>query len=195
MFSLLIIPVVFWYYGSNYIKENDYRVLGFNMPPKDYFETYPEEDYKVNYNCEEFNVPINFSQETEENFFEIIKNLQEKNIDKSGVKFQLTSENTYNDIIKLLNLMEKTEQGRYLFDFKDDYFYVLHHEVSKDLEERPILSCDLVVYDDRSTLQIIKTDIIEQFIQKIPKFLYPILIGYFILVICAIFRPKIFIPL
>lgn len=129
MFSLLIIPVVFWYYGSNYIKENDYRVLDFNMPPKDYFETYPEEDYKVNYNCEEVNVPINFSQETEENFFEIIKNLQEKNIDKSGVKFQLTSENTYNDIIKLLNLMEKTEQGRYLFDFKDDYFYVLHHEV------------------------------------------------------------------
>lgn len=72
-------------------------------------------------------------------------------------------------------------------------FFIM--KFSKDLEERPILSCDLVVYDDRSTLQIIKTDIIEQFIQKIPKFLYPILIGYFILVICAIFRPKIFIPL
>lgn len=35
---------------------------------------------------------------------------------------------------------------------------------------------------------------IKNFIQKIPKFSYPILIGYFILVICAIFRPRIFIP-
>lgn len=192
--SLLVIPLVFWFYVSNYIEQNDYRVISFNMPPKDHFENYPEENYKVNYHYKEVNVPVNFSKETEDNFFKLIKNLQEKNIDKSGIKFQFNSENTYNDIIQLLNLMEKTEQGRYLFDFKDDNFYVIHDKVSTDLEVSPIFICGGVLNLPTEEMEVSYLYLIRDFIQNIPKSSYPIIIGYFLLVICTIFRPKIFIP-
>lgn len=38
MFSLLVIPFVFLFYATNYLKENDFRVLGIVFPEKDSFK-------------------------------------------------------------------------------------------------------------------------------------------------------------
>lgn len=192
--SLILIPLVLWSYGTKYMEENDFRVIGYHSLPKDYFKEYPEENYKIGYNYNEIVVPINFSKEIEKEYFNLIKELQENNVDKTGIKFQLCSNHTYGDFMKFQNLMMKTDQGRYSLDLEDDNFYVIHHKTSSDLAEIPFITCGLIDYEDRSKFEIMISDF-KEFIQNIPKFFYPILIGYFILVICAIFRPKIFIPI
>jgi len=191
MFSLLVIPLVFWYLGSEYLRENDYRVLGINFPEKNYLEHYPQYNYKIGYNYETIQVPANFSKETEDQYFNLIKKLQERNIDKTGIKFQLSDENTYGDFVKLNDLMLLTEQDMYSANLEDDAFYVIHHK-KINIAEPTLIGCIVVPFDDRSNYEIFSSDL-KGFIQNLPNSIYLILFGYLILVICAIFKPKIFI--
>jgi len=142
MFSLLAIPLVFAFYASDYLKENDYRVVSLNMPPKDFFQTEEWEFYK-DFEYKDVTVPVNFSNDVENQFYNLIKELQKENIDKTGIKFQLSDANTYDDIIKLLDLMEITEQGRYLINFNDNSFYVLHikKEGNSGMDDILVMTC------------------------------------------------------
>ena len=194
MFSLLVIPFVFLFYATNYLKENDFRVLGIVFPEKDSFKKYPESNYKVGYKYDTVQVPVDFQKETEGQFFELIKQLQEKNVDKTGIKFQLTDKNTYGDFVRLNNLMLLTEQYVYAADLDDDGFYIIHLKKEIDNEEITPFYCGLHYHDDRSGFEIFKSDI-KDFFQNLPNSAYPIIAGYLILVVISFFRPKIFIPI
>ena len=191
IFSLLVIPLVFWSYGNNYIEENDFRVLSFNMPPKDYMEEEQFADVFADMKYDDVKVPPNFSADIELEYLNLVKDLQEKNIDKTAIRFQFTKDNTYGDIVNLLNIMETTEQPRYGWKLEENTFEVIH---VKPIEYE-VMACGgyFEIQEEKASPKLLTS--IRNFIQKIPKFSYPILIGYFILVICAIFRPKILIPL
>jgi len=187
--SLLVIPLVFWYYGTHYIEKNDFRMLGLNMPPKNYLEDeFTAELFKdLIYN--DVNVLPNFSDKTESEYLNLVRDLQEKNINKTAIRFHLSEQNTYGDLVKLLNIMEKTEQPRYGLRLDENTFEVIH---IKPVDENSIIcgtswDSDIVLIDDS------KFDI-KEFLQKLPGFSYILLIGYLIMIICAIFKPKIFIP-
>ena len=62
----------------------------------------------------------------EEYYINLIIDIQKENIDKTGIKFQFTDENTYQDLIRLLDLMEISNQSHYVLDIEDDNFYVIH---------------------------------------------------------------------
>lgn len=76
--SLIVIPLVFWFYGNNYLKENDFRVIKFNMPPKNHFEEFPDFVPEIHFNSSPIIVPPNFSDETELKYLNLVKDLQEK---------------------------------------------------------------------------------------------------------------------
>lgn len=189
--SLIVIPLVLWSYGTDYMKENDFRVLGLNMPPKDYMEEEEFADVFDNMKYDDVKVPPNFTDEAEVSYFNLIRDLQEKNIDKTAIRFQLSDENTYGDIVKLLNLMEKTEQPRYGWKLKENTFEVIHIKPI----EYDVMPCggERMIREEEKELSFLESFI--YYFKNLPNYIYPIIIGYFLLFICAIFRPKIFIPI
>lgn len=138
--SLLIIPVLFYVFYINQKFQNEYTYIYFNFSPKNYFINYPEGDFKVGYSYTQINVPPNFSKAEEDEYLKMIKNLQKKNIDKTGIKFQFTDENTYQDLIRLLDLMEISDQPRYGLDIEDDNLYVIHDKEIEQQREVPEFS-------------------------------------------------------
>lgn len=189
--SLILIPLILWSYGTKYIEDNDYRVLRFNMPPKDYMEIKEFADVFDNMKYDDVKVPPNFTDETEVSYFNLIRDLQEKNIDKTAIRFQFSHENTYGDIVKLLNLMEKTEHPRYGWKLQENTFEVIHIK-SIEYTEMACGGDRMILQEER------KKSFLESFMyyfKNLPKYIYPIIIGYLLLIICSIFRPKIFIPI
>ena len=193
MFSLLVIPLAFIFYASNYLKENDFRFLSIYFPEKNYFENYPENNYRIGYNYDTIKVQVDFIKETEEKYFKLIKELQGRNIDKTGIIFQLSDENTYGDFVKLTNLMLLTEQSVYAADMETNGFYVIHNQIDYSLKEITPIYCGLYYQQESMSTKEFFSNI-KLFLKNLPNFIYLILIGYLILVICAIFRPKFFIP-
>ena len=192
IFSLLVIPLVFYYYANERFEQFSENYLYFTFPPKDYFNYYPEGNYKIGYSYLELVVPPNFSDETENYYFKLIKDLQELNINKSGIKFQLNDNNVYADFIKLANLMELTDQSRYSLDLEDNNFYV----VNDNVEDRGnILICGTSFLENESKSSFNLLSEINYFLKSLPKYAYIIIIGYLILVVISLFQPKIFIPI
>lgn len=95
------------------------------MPPKDYFENDEIAEFVKDIKYDEFKVPVNFSDKTELTYIKLIEKLKEENIDKTGIKFQLTELNTYGDMVNLLNIMEKTEQPMYGWRLEENTFFYL----------------------------------------------------------------------
>lgn len=162
------------------------------MPPKNHFEEFPDFLPEINFNSSPIIVPPNFSDKTELKYLNLVKDLQEKNIDKTGLRFQLSDDNTYGDMVKLLNLMLITEQDRYGFRFEENTFLVLN---MLDVYDENVVLCggNLGFPEEKHKISFLNS--LKKYIINLPNYTYPILIGYFILVICAIFRPKIFISL
>lgn len=186
IFSLLVIPIVFWYYGTEYIKENDFRVISFNMPPKDYSKRPEFVEILKDLKFKSIIVPPNFSDKTENHFFNLVKELQKNDIDKTGIKFQLTNQNTYADLVKLLNIMEKTGQGRYGLNIEGNSFEIIH--IKKIKEDVMMCGTSSAMVNFENTKSENKFNL---FFQKLPNYTFPIIIGYFLLILCAIFKPKI----
>lgn len=128
--SLLVIPVLFYIFYFNQKVQTEDTYIYFNFPPKNYFINYPEGDFKVGYSYTQINVPTNFSKAEEDEYLKMIKNLQKKNIDKTGIKFQFTDDNIYQDFIRLLDLMEISNQPRYGLDLDDNNFYVINDRLN-----------------------------------------------------------------
>lgn len=109
------------------INNQNQNFLKLYLPPKDYFEILPEYNYRVLVKYETIDFPVNFTIEQEKYFKAAILKLQEENIQKTSLKILLTDSHTYNDLIRLLNLMEITEQPQYFWHLEDNYFYVVNN--------------------------------------------------------------------
>ncbi len=192
MFSLLVIPFVFLFYANERFEQFSENYLSFNFPPKDYFKYYPEGNYKIGYSYLELIVPSNFTEETENYYFKLIKDLQAKNIDKSGIKFQLNENNVYADFIKLADLMEQTDHPRYGLDLEDNNFYVINDMVES---QDNIFICGTTYIENESKNSIKPISDLKFFLKSLPNYAYIIIIGYLTLVVISFFRPKIFIPI
>lgn len=98
MISLIFIPIIFWFSAQPTLDELNLRVLDLGLPVKPKIgEKAPE--YAVipidGYNYETIILPNNFSKEREDEFKNKILQLQNQNIDKTGIKFQLSDTNNY----------------------------------------------------------------------------------------------------
>ena len=196
MISLIFIPFLFWIYSKPIVEELNYRVIDLGLPfkPKK-GEKAPE--YAVipieGYNYKTIKVPSNFNEKIETEFINQVKKLQKENIDKTGIKFQLSDKNSYNDFVKLLNIMHKTKQDMYGLDTEsENSLYVVHRKFEKSDNFEDFVLCGGVIYDyenqDDSFYQ--NFNAFQKVIKNSPKEVYLLIVGFLILVWMSINRLK-----
>jgi len=187
MISLIFIPILFWIYAKPTYDNLNLRVLDLGLPYKaKKGEKAPE--YAVipieGYNYDLVNVPKNLDKETEKKYLALIAKIRKRNIDKSGIKFQFSNENTYGDLVKVVNLMLKVDQDFWGLDTeKSNAFYFVHKKFEYD-KENDFVICGGVIgldYLDKKDYDYQHANYFQKILKFSPKEIYFLIFGYLIL--------------
>ena len=193
MISLIFIPIIFWNSAKPTLDELNLRVIDLGLPYKtkkgekatDY-NTIPIDGYKY----QTINIPNNFDEKTEKEYFNKIKKIQKQNIDKTGIKFQLSANNNFNDLVRLINLMQKTEQDFWGLDTeKANAFYVVHRKFEYSNEDDFVI-CGGVIFDyiDQKDYDLKHLNFFQKVVNHSPKESYYLIFGFLILVYVSVSR-------
>ena len=132
LISLLFISPLFWYFSKPTLEKMNLRVMDIGLPYKaKNGEKAPEYSQipMEGWNYKAINIPINFNNETEMKFIGVINKLQNDKIEKSGIKFQFSNQNSYKDLVNLLNIFLKTKQEHYGIDMEKTQYSKLIEEI------------------------------------------------------------------
>jgi hypothetical protein len=133
-------------------------------------------------------VPVNFGKTKEKEFMGLIQKLKKEKIDKTGLRFQLGNENSYGDLVKLLNLMEKTQQSAYgAGTEKTNSLYVLYYKPDKNLLQH---DHSPNAYINQTDYEYQTASFWEKLIRFSPNGSYFLIFGYLMLVYCSFLKPK-----
>ena len=193
--SLLFIAPLFWYFSKPTLEKMNLRVMDIGLPYKVKKEERVPEYSQIpmeGWNYKPINIPVNFDKETEKKFIALVNKLQNDKIEKNGIKFQFSNQNSYGDFVKLLNIMLKTKQEFYGIDLdKTNSMYVLY--MTPNLQTN--YYGDDVVYVDMDTYYYDRSSFFEKLINYSPKGIYYIIFGFLILIYSSILKPKLTINL
>ncbi|MGD1318117.1 hypothetical protein [Chryseobacterium sp. 2R14A] len=193
--SALLIPLLFLYYATPVYYQMSLRVMDIGLPAKAKkgeklpgYAIIPTEGW----NYKTINVKPGFDKKTEKNFIREINQLKENNIDKTGIRFQLSDKNVYADIVNLLNISLKTEQERYGFDMEEtNSFYVLYKKVDREMFSGIDGNggCGFG-YFDADEYKFSRANFWNKLIHYSPKESYYLIFGFLMLIYCVMLRPK-----
>lgn len=191
--SLIFIAPLFWFLAQPTLTEINFRVLDIGLPYKaKKGEKVPEYSQipMEGWNYKLIKIPINFDKETEMKFIGVINKLQNDKIEKSGIKFQFSNQNSYSDLVKLLNIMLKTKQEYYGFDMeKTNSLYLLYFPPPK--KDEYLLDNDQVfTYLNQKDYDYQHSSFWQKFINFSPKESFYLLFGFLTLLYCSILKPK-----
>jgi len=189
MISLIFIPLLFWYFGSSYLKTLDVRALDIGLPaksregkPAPIYATVPKEgmSYKL------ISVSPNFKGEQEQYFENLILEMASKNVPKSGIQFQFSDANIYGDLVRILNLTLKTKQEIYGVDLdSSNSLYILNQTFEPNYYnvERCGTGDQVFIYkqDERKLAQIKWEKLLDSFTVESSYLIF----GYLLLVIVS----------
>ena len=188
--SLLFIAPLFWYFSKPTLAIMNLRVMDIGLPYKVKKGEKPSEFSQIpmeGWNYKPINIPVNFDKETEKKFIEVVTILQNDKIEKNGIKFQFSNQNSYADFVNMLNIMLKTKQEFYGIDMeKTNSMYVLYMKPNLEVN---YFGGD-TVYVDMDDYYYNKSTFYEKLIKYSPKESFYLIFGYLILVYCAILKPK-----
>ena len=193
MISALLIPLLFLYYATPVYYQMSMRVLDIGLPYKaKKGEKISEYTHipKEGWNYKTIKVKPGFDKKNEENFIKEINQLTLNNIDKTGIRFQLSDKNVYADLIGLINMMLKTKQEMYGLDMEEtNSFYVLYERLEK---EPNIFGCGggEMSYLNLDQYNYAHSDFWNKLIHYSPKGSYYLIFGFLMLIYCAMLRPK-----
>ena len=193
--SALIVPLIFLFYAIPTYRQMNVSVLDLGLParesdtykiPEEYQFPSPEKGWKYQI----IDLPVNFSEKDELKYFAQIKELQSKKYEKIGIRFQLKNENTYNDFVKLINLMLKTKQESYGFRIEDNSFYVVKYKQIEEYQSWCGTKANMDYVDGDEWNERNKLGNFGYFLSKLPKESFYIIFGYLILLYSAMLKPK-----
>lgn len=191
--SALLVPLLFLYYATPVYYQMSMRAIDIGLSYKaKKGEKIPEYTQipKEGWNYKTINVKPAFDKKTEEIFIKEINQLKENDIDKTGIRFQLSYKNVYADIIGLLNVMLKTKQERYGLDMeRTNSLYVLY---KKPLEYTDVFGCGGgdVGYLSIDEYNYDNANFWNKLIHYSPKESYYLIFGFLMLIYCAMLSPK-----
>jgi len=192
--STLLVPLLFLYYATPVYYQMSMRVLDIGLPYKaKKGEKIPEYTQipKEGWSYKTINVKPDFDEKTEENFIKEINQLKENDIDKTGIRFQLSDKNVYADIVGLLNIMLKTKQEMYGLDMDEtNSLYVLYKKPQNTFLGIDNNSGSCVVYVDMNEYYYDNAGFWQKLIHYSPKESYYLIFGFLMLIYCAMLRPK-----
>lgn len=190
MISLIFIPILFWYFGSATLKGMEVRVLDFGLRAKEKEGQPVPEYYRIameDWTYEPVNVPPNFEIKEEQNFENLIRLMVSQNVAKSGIQFKFTDQNSYGDLVKILNLMLKTNQDVYGLDLDDtNSFYLLHQ---KQLPQFDIYRCGTgydLLYMNQAEYDFTHSSFWTKIIKYSNNEIYLLITGFLILIVVSL---------
>ena len=163
LMSALIIPILFWFYGTRELQRPIPNVMDLGLPAK-YNPNFPLdkqisfESFR-NWNYKKIQIDPNTAKENSKLYVSEIKNLQKRNVKNTGIEFILDDQNSYNDFVSILNdlAMEKHEIYGVDLDKTGHIFALVNYQDSREKkEEIECLLCDDVIVnyvDNRSVFE------------------------------------------
>lgn len=192
--SALLVPLLFLYYAIPVYNQMNMRVIDIGLPAKAKKGEEVPEYSKIpteGWNYKKIDVKPNFDKKTEESFIKEINLLRENDVVQTGIRFQLSEKSSYADVVSLLNIMAKTKQDLYGLDTENtNSMYVLYVKPKKSSE---VLTCGLsyeLVYSDVDEDSYANVNFWNKLIHYFPKESYYLILGFLMLIYCAMFRPK-----
>jgi hypothetical protein len=185
LISALLIPVLFWFYGSQRTHE-PYTVTDIGLPAK---IKKGMENYNVtfepfrNWNYKKIIVHPNTALQNQQYYVSELKKLQARNEKETGIEFVIGDKNNYQDFIALIDAMKLAKQEAYGVDMeKTNHFFAVH--MYKDPNEKTNPGCGGVVgggyYKEQASLNLIKP---ETFINHVSKQSFYIIFGFLLFLI------------
>lgn len=192
--SALLVPLLFLYYATPVYDQMNMRVIDLGLPAKTKKGERLPEYAKIpteGWNYKMINVKPGFDKKVEEKFIKEINQLTLNNIDKTGIRFQLSDKNVYADIVGLINIMLKTRQEMYGFDLDEtNSFYVLYKTPLKNSDAFSCGGSLNVTYLNIDQYNYANADFWNKLIYYSPKESYYLIFGFLMLIYCAMLKPK-----
>lgn len=195
MISAVFIPVIFLFYAIPSYRQINVSVLDFGLPAKasDHYQI-PEEyqfpSAERGWKYQTVNLPVNFSEKDEQRYYHLVKELQHRKYDKIGIRFQFNNDNTYNDFVRLMNLMLKTKQDSYGFRAEDNSFYVVKLKQTEEFKSWCGTDSGMNYVDGDEWSERNKLGNFGYLLSKLPKESIYLIFGYLILLYSAMLKPK-----
>ena len=185
LISAIFIPLLFWFYGSQKLKEPTPNVMDFGLSKK----LEPNEkitgmdfEYYRNWNYKKIVVQPNTARKNSNYYVSEIKKLQKRNQKNTGIEFIIGNDNSYDDLISILNDFEKAKQYQFGLDLdKTGHLFAVHIYKDPNKIEEPCYLCDdtVAIFYEPSFFEKITYQFSE--FGKLPKPAYYIIFGYLIL--------------
>ena len=186
LISAILIPLLFWFYGSQKLKEPTPNVMDFGLSKK----LEPNEkitgmdfEYYRNWNYKKIVVQPNTARKNSNYYVSEIKKLQKRNQKNTGIEFIIGNDNSYDDLISILNDFEKAKQYQFGLDLdKTGHLFAVHIYEDPNAKKIDTFSiCGGVIFEHYEPTLFEK--ITYQFSEfgKLPKPAYYIIFGYLIL--------------
>ena len=187
LISAIFIPLLFWFYGSQKLKEPITNVIPFGVSKKlepNQKVTGLDFEYYRNWNYKKIIVQPNTARKNSNYYVSELKKLQKRNQKETGIEFIIGNDNSYDDFISLLNNMQIAQQDTWCLDLeKTGHFFVTVNYKDPNAKEfkYECLLCNDVIAEHYEPSFFEK--ITYQFSEfgKLPKPAYYIIFGYLIL--------------
>ncbi|MFY1046275.1 hypothetical protein [Chryseobacterium sp. GP-SGM7] len=194
-YQCALVPLLFLYYATPVYHQMNMRVLDIGLPFKAKIEEKVSDFAKIptdGWNYKTINVKPSFDTKTEENFIKAINQLKENNIDKTGIRFQLSDKNVYADLVSILNILEKTNCQQWGLDTeKTNSLYLPYMKKQSDSFQGidGIGYCE-TKYLDMNDHSYKTSNFWNKLIHYSPKESYYLIFAFLILIYCAMLKPK-----
>ncbi|MGN7866006.1 hypothetical protein [Chryseobacterium sp. 22458] len=181
LISAFLIPVLFWYYGSQKFEDINVSVIDIGLPAKERegikntfasFELYRNWDYK------KIKIASGTAQKNSKSYVSELKKLQERNEKESGIEFILDQNNSYCDFVSVLNDLAIAKQDQYAVDLeKTGHIFAVYNYITPNAQapEYACLLCNDVIRPEY------KPDFFEKIqllLTELPKDAYYIIFGF-----------------
>ena len=184
LISAILIPLLFWFYGSQKLQEPLPNVMNFGIPPivdKDNYKYSFEPLRKFNY--KKIVIQPNTARKNSKYYVSELKKLQTRNRKETGIEFIINDKNSYDDFISILNDFEKAQQQQFGLDIdKTGHLFAVHIYNDSNVKNIENFSvCGGFIYKEYKPSLFEK--ITYQFSEfgKLPKQAFYIIFGYLIL--------------
>ncbi|AZA93146.1 Uncharacterised protein [Chryseobacterium nakagawai] len=184
LISAVLIPILFWYYGSQKFEEINVSVMDIGLPAKirdsndtSYFtfESLRNWDYK------KINIASGTAKENSKLYVSELKNLQKRNDKETGIEFILDQNNTYGDFVSLLNDMSIAKQATYALDLEKTghlFATVEYKDPNRTAPEFECLLCNDNISIPGKAYAPNLFDKMQQLYTGIPKDVYSFIFGF-----------------
>lgn len=195
LISAILIPLLFWYYGSQKFEEINLNVIDIGLPVKaksgDENNRGSFESVR-NWNYKKIKVLPNTAKENSDLYVSELKKLRRRNEKQTGIEFILDDHNTYGDFVSLLNDLHINKNEEYALDInKTGHLFVLHTYIKPEKEECLLCNDNIATVIDSGVennwaayLRYIEPKGYDKFtyiLTKLPKQAFLLIFGFLVL--------------